>query len=121
MCPKILILDEPTVGLDWQSTVNLIGLLQDLHGQGHTILLITHNMKIAAAFTERTLVLRDGQVLLYDDTRSVFCETEALQRTQIEPPQIMKLANRLRPLGMPEGVLTVQECFDAYAQLKTQI
>jgi len=118
MRPKILILDEPTTGLDWQSTLDLMLLLQNLHRQGHTILLVTHDMKVAAAFTERTLVLRDGQVLLHDDTRSVFCQSETLRQTQIEPPQIMQLANRLRPLGMPEGVLTVQECFDAYSRLR---
>ena len=120
MRPEILVLDEPTAGLDWQSTLDLIFLLQELHRQGHTILMVTHDMKVAAAFTEQTLVLRDGQVLLYDDTRSVFCQTEILRQTQIEPPQIMKLANRLRPLGMPEGILTVQECFDAYARLRAQ-
>jgi energy-coupling factor transport system ATP-binding protein len=120
MQPEILILDEPTVGLDWQSILNLVALLQDLHHKGHTILLVTHDMKVAAAYTERTLVLRNGQVLLYGDTRSVFCETETLLQTQIEPPQIMKLSNRLRPLGMPKGILTVQECFDAYAQLRAQ-
>jgi energy-coupling factor transport system ATP-binding protein len=120
MRPEILILDEPTAGLDWKSTLNLIRLLQELHGQGHTILLVTHDMKVAAAFTEQCLVLRGGEVLLYGDTRSVFCETETLHQTQIEPPQIMKLANRLRPLGMPEGILTVQECFDAYTQLRNQ-
>jgi energy-coupling factor transport system ATP-binding protein len=120
MRPQILILDEPTTGLDWQSTLDLVRLLQDLHGRGHTILMVTHDMKVAAAFTQQTLVLRDGQVLLYGDTRSVLCQTETLRQTQIEPPQIMKLANRLRPQGMPAGILTVQECFDAYSKLRAQ-
>ena len=119
MRPEILILDEPTAGLDWKSTLDLIRLLQDLHREGHTILLVTHDMKVAAAFTELTLVLRDGQVLLYEETRAVFGQTETLRQTQIEPPQITKLANRLRPQGMPEGILTVQECFDAYSRLRT--
>jgi energy-coupling factor transport system ATP-binding protein len=119
MRPEILILDEPTTGLDWQSTLDLIRLLQELHREGTTILLVTHDMKVAAEFTERTLVLRDGQVLLYDETRAVFSQAEILRQTQIEPPQIAKLANRLRPLGMPKGILTVQECFDAYTRLRT--
>jgi energy-coupling factor transporter ATP-binding protein EcfA2 len=118
MRPDILILDEPTTGLDWQSALDMIRLVQDLHRAGHTILLVTHDMKIAAAFTELTLVLRDGRVLLYDDTRSVFCQTDTLRETQIEPPQIMELANRMRPFGMPEGILTVDECFEAYCRLR---
>jgi energy-coupling factor transporter ATP-binding protein EcfA2 len=121
MRPEILILDEPTTGLDWQSTLDLIRLLQSLHRDGHTILLVTHDMKVAAAFTELTLVLRNGEVLLYDETRSVFCQTEILRQTQIEPPQIMRLANKLQPLGMPQGVVTVQECFEAYNRLRALI
>jgi energy-coupling factor transport system ATP-binding protein len=118
MRPEILILDEPTTGLDWRSAVDMISLVQELHRAGHTILLVTHDMKIAAACTELTLLLRDGEVLLYDDTRTVFCQRATLRETQIEPPQIMELASRLGPLGMPEGVLTVEECFDAYCNLR---
>ncbi|MBN1315699.1 MAG: ABC transporter ATP-binding protein [Anaerolineales bacterium] len=118
MRPDIFILDEPTTGLDWKSTMDMIRLIQALHRDGHTILLVTHDMKIAAAFTDLSLVLRDGQVLLYGDTRSVFCQTAVLRETQIEPPQITELADRLRPFGMPEGILTVEECFNAYCKLK---
>ncbi len=80
MRPEILILDEPTTGLDWQSTLGMIHLVQDLHHAGHTILLVTHDMKIAAMFTELTLVLREGKVLLFEDTRSVFRQTGILRR-----------------------------------------
>jgi energy-coupling factor transport system ATP-binding protein len=118
MRPEILILDEPTSGLDWQSALDLIHLLQDLHRAGHTIVLITHDMKVAAMFTERTLVLKEGKVLLFDDTRSVFSQTSTLAETKIEPPQIARLANRLHPEGMPRGVLTVEEFFAAYRRLR---
>jgi energy-coupling factor transport system ATP-binding protein len=119
MRPDILILDEPTAGLDWQSTLDMIRLVQDLHRAGHTILLVTHDMKVAAMFAELTLVLREGQVLLFEDTRSVFRQVDVLRETQIEPPQITELANRMRPLGMPAGVLTVEECFAAYRRLRS--
>lgn len=119
MRPDILILDEPTTGLDWQSALDMIHLVQDLHRAGHTILLVTHDMKIAAMVTELTLVLREGKVLLFNNTRSAFCQTELLRETQITPPQITELANRMRSLGMPEGVLTVDECFEAYSQLRS--
>jgi energy-coupling factor transport system ATP-binding protein len=119
MRPEIFILDEPTTGLDWRSALEMIRLVQDLHRAGHTILLVTHDMKIAAMFTELTLVLRDGQVLLLDDTRSAFRQIDVLRETQIEPPQITELGNRMQPLGMPEGVLSVEECFEAYSQLRS--
>lgn len=119
MQPEILILDEPTTGLDWQSTLDMIHLLTGLHHAGHTILLVTHDMKVAAMLAELTLVLREGEVLLFEETRSVFRQAGILAETQIEPPQIAQLANRMHPLGMPQGVLTVEECFAAYRRLKT--
>lgn len=121
MRPDILILDEPTTGLDWRSARDMIHLVQDLHRAGNTILLVTHDMKIAAMVAELTLVLREGKVLFFGDTRSAFRHTEILRETQISPPQISELANKMQPLGMPEGVLTVDECFEAYNQLRSEI
>lgn len=118
MRPSILILDEPTSGLDWRSTHELIELTLQLRRAGHTILLITHDMKVAAAYSELTLVLHEGQILLYGDTRRIFCQTEVLREAHIGPPQIMELANRMCSLGMPEGVLTVGEFLQAYRRLR---
>jgi energy-coupling factor transport system ATP-binding protein len=119
MRPDILILDEPTTGLDWKSALDMIRLVQDLHRAGHTIVLVTHDMKLAAMVAERILVLRAGKVLLLDDTRSAFREAEILREAQIKPPQITELADRMQPLGMPQGVLTVEECFEAYSRLRS--
>lgn len=118
MRPEILILDEPTIGLDWGSTRELIDLVLDFRRAGHTVLLVTHDMKVAAAFSDLTLVLHDGQVLLFGETRDVFRQTETLRASHIRPPQITELANSLRGAGMPEGVLTVGEFFEAYRQLR---
>jgi len=118
MRPQIFILDEPTTGLDWRSSMDMLRLVQDLHRAGHTILLITHDMKIAAEFSELCLVLRDGEVLLFDDTRSVFRQSDVLRQSQIEPPQILLLAKRMASLGMPDDVLTVREFCDAYVALR---
>jgi len=118
MRPQIFVLDEPTTGLDWRSTLDLLERVQGLHRKGHTILLVTHDMRIAAAYAERTLVLKDGRVLLYGDTRSVFHQRDTLRAAHIQPPQITELAWRMRSTGMPEDVLTVQECFEAYRRLR---
>ncbi|NLE43695.1 MAG: ABC transporter ATP-binding protein [Chloroflexi bacterium] len=119
MRPRVFILDEPTVGLDRRLTLDVMHLVQDMHRQGHTILLVTHDVKIAAEFAELTLVLHDGRVLLYDDTRAVFGQVDLLLQSQIEPPQISDLARQMQVLGMPADVLTVQECFDAYQRLRS--
>jgi energy-coupling factor transporter ATP-binding protein EcfA2 len=117
MRPRIFILDEPTASLDWRSTMELMELVGEMHRNGHTIILITHDMKLVTGFSQKSLVLRDGQVLAYDDTRIVFKHSEILRDTQIEPPQITALAKRMTPYGMPDDVLSVEEFYTAYCGL----
>ncbi len=117
MQPRIFILDEPTTGLDWQSTMELMELIGEMHRHGHTIIVVTHDMKLVAGFSQKSLVLRDGQILVYDDTRTVFKHSEVLRDTQIEPPQITALAKRMVPYGMPDDVLSVEEFYAAYCGL----
>jgi cobalt transport protein ATP-binding subunit len=115
MRPQVLILDEPTAGLDWGLTLELMRLTQELHRAGHTIILVTHDMKLAAAFAERTLVLHEGSVLAYAETRTVFAQVELLATSQLEPPPIAQLSRRLSDVGMPEDVLTVPEFYTAFS------
>jgi energy-coupling factor transport system ATP-binding protein len=117
MRPRIFILDEPTTGLDWRGTMELMELVGEMHRQGHTIILVTHDMKLVAGFSQKCLVLRGGWVLAYDDTRAVFKRSEVLRETQIEPPQITLLAQRMVPYGMPDDVLSVDEFYAAYCRL----
>jgi cobalt transport protein ATP-binding subunit len=117
MRPRIFILDEPTAGLDWRSTMELMELIAEMHRHGHTIILVTHDMKLVTGFSQKSLVLRDGQVLVYDDTRTVFKHSEVLKDTQIEPPQITALAKRMASYGMPDDVLSVEEFYTAYCGL----
>jgi len=116
MRPRIFILDEPTTGLDWRGTMELMELIGEMHRQGHTIIWVTHDMKLVAEFSQKSLVLREGRVLVYDDTRAVFKRSEVLRETQIEPPQITLLAKRMVPYGMPEDVLSVDEFYAAYCR-----
>ena len=117
MRPRIFILDEPTTGLDWRGTMELMELIGEMHRQGHTIILVTHDMKLVAGFSQKCLVLRDGWVLAYNDTRAVFKCSEVLRETRIEPSQITLLAKRMTPYGMPDDVLSVDEFYAAYCRL----
>lgn len=114
MRPRVFVLDEPTTGLDWKSTMDLMRVIRAMNEMGHTIILVTHDMKLVCEFARSSLVLRDGQVLTYDDTRTVFKHSEILKDTQIEPPQITELAKRMAPFGMPDDVLTVDEFHTVY-------
>jgi energy-coupling factor transporter ATP-binding protein EcfA2 len=118
MRPPIMVLDEPTTGLDGRSTRELRGRVAGLHQQGHTIVLVSHDMKLVAECAEKTLLLGQGQVLLYDATREVFKQEELLTRAFIAPPPITALSRRMRPYGMRGDSLTVSEFYTEYNQIR---
>jgi cobalt transport protein ATP-binding subunit len=114
MRPRVFILDEPTAGLDWRGVQELMSMLSDMNVEGHTILLVTHDMRIVAEHARRTVILHEGHLLANGDTQVVFKRTDWPTRAHIEPPQIVQLAQRLAPWGMPTGVLTVEAFCNAY-------
>lgn len=116
-----LVLDEPTTGLDRKSTIELMQLLIRLNQSGRTIIFITHDMRIVAEYVPRCLVVREGQVLIHDDTRVVFGQYELLKSTSLEIPQVCELGRRMVEHGMRDGVLTVSEFCEAYAELKKPV
>ena len=108
----ILILDEPTTGLDLRSTTELMELICELNRQGHTIILITHDMRVVAEYVPSCMVVRAGEILAYDDTREIFKQTKLLRETQIALPQISELGQRMTTYGMRDDILTVPEFCD---------
>lgn len=117
MQTQVLILDEPSTGLDWQSIKALMDVLTTLHRAGRTILLITHDMRIVADYVPQCLVLDGGALVAHDTTRAIFQQAERLASTKLEPPQVTRLAKSLEPYGMPNTILTVNEFCDAYERL----
>ena len=120
MRPRILILDEPTPGLDWRGAEDLMAHLGSLHAAGHTILLVTHDMRLVAEHTQQTLVMHEGRVLAHGPTRGVLAAVEALRRAEVTPPQITELGRRLADLGLRGDLLTVPEFCEAYAALRAE-
>jgi energy-coupling factor transport system ATP-binding protein len=117
MRTEILILDEPTAGLDWRSTHEMMQRVGDLHRKGHTIILITHDMRLVAQYAPHCMVLRDGNILASGDTRAVFKQADLLSETHIELPQICELARRLKPFSLKGNILTVAEFLEGYGNL----
>jgi energy-coupling factor transport system ATP-binding protein len=106
--PRVLILDEPTTGLDYQQQRGMMDMLARLNRQGHTVIIITHSMWAACDYASRTLVLRDGSIVLDGPTRDVFAMEDILASAGLRPPPIVQLSNRL---GV--GALTVPEMVTA--------
>jgi energy-coupling factor transport system ATP-binding protein len=96
MGPKIIMLDEPIAGQDSRSCRLIMDILVNLHRQGYTVIMVTHNMNIAAEYARRLIVMKDGHVLLDGKPQEVFARTAELAEAGILPPQITRLSQMLR-------------------------
>jgi energy-coupling factor transporter ATP-binding protein EcfA2 len=95
LAPQVIILDEPTTGLDHREQQDLLGLVRELHDQGHTVIMVTHSMWAAATYARRLVVLLDGRVLLDGSPRQVLAETELLTRARLVSPMVVQLSRSL--------------------------
>lgn len=93
--PRVIILDEPTTGLDYKQQRRMMDLLKELNQKGHTIIIITHSMWVAAEYTARTIVLKEGVITLDGPTRRVFADESTLAKASLFPPPLVQLSNRL--------------------------
>jgi energy-coupling factor transport system ATP-binding protein len=109
MKPDVMVLDEPTTGIDWNGSIQLMNSVRELNKQGHTIITITHNMRVVAQYAERTIVLANGEVILDGPTREVFSKPDILKTTFLAPPQITCLAQDLQSLGFSRDILSIEE------------
>jgi energy-coupling factor transport system ATP-binding protein len=98
--PAVMILDEPTTGLDYTHQRGLLEMLRRLNDRGHTILIISHHLWVAAEFCRRCLVLRKGRVLDDGPTRQVFANEARLAEAALLAPPIVRLSNRLGTRGL---------------------
>ena len=112
MSPEILILDEPTAGLDPKGRNELFEQLQKMHKElGLTIILISHSMEDVARYVEKLFVLYKGKIAYQGTPREVFAHGKKLEEIGLAMPQIRYIMEALKAKGMPitEDVLTVEE------------
>ena len=108
MRPNTIIVDEPTTGQDMRQSIEVMNFLRRLwEEEEHTIIIITHEMRIVADYAQRTVVLGQGRILLDGPTREVFAQPDVLKQTFVEPPQIARLGQALRGGGF------AQRCVDS--------
>lgn len=98
--PEILVLDEPTAGLDPVGRKELMALFEILHKNGMTIVLVTHTMDDVANFADTVYVLKGGNLVLEGSPSSVFQEVEYLQKIQLGVPKITNFALQLQQKGL---------------------
>lgn len=117
MEPEILVLDEPTIGLDAQSTAEVFAHVTRLHQKGHTIILVTHDMRLVAQYASLCLVLKAGRALGFAPTRSIFGNPGLIKSSGMVLPAITALGRRMEDEGLPNDLLSVREYVAAFTGL----
>ncbi len=102
MKPEVLILDEPTAGLDPGAQQSILGIIKKLHEEKKiTIVLVSHNMDDIAEYTDRMIVLNKGRKVLDGLTKDVFMEKDILKEAGLSVPQVTELCGMLNKKGFP--------------------
>ncbi len=92
--PRILIVDEPTTGLDAEESSRMMNMMRSLNQQGHTVIVITHDMGIVANYATRCVLMRDGAILADGTTREIFSDPELIRSAALELPTLTRFAQR---------------------------
>lgn len=112
MKPEVLILDEPTAGLDPAGRDEILGLVSKMHKElGITIILVSHSMEDVAEYVERLIVMNQGEVMYDGAPKEVYAHYKELEAVGLAAPQVTYLMNELAGKGLPvdTGATTVKE------------
>ena len=93
--PEVLVLDEPTAGQDQRNYTEIMDFLDELQQKGHTIVMITHDMQLMLDYSDRAIVVTDGQILADLTPAELLTQPEILRRANLKETSIFALANRL--------------------------
>ena len=118
MRPKVLVLDEPTAGLDPQGAQTMMELFRKINKEeGITVLIVTHNMEHVLEFCDEVVVLEKGELLMQTDIRTFFENYEYMEKANINPPAIIRFKELLRKNGLEisSDVLDIEALADAIA------
>lgn len=110
MDPDVLVLDEPTAGLDPMGRDVLLSQIVRYHEERqNTVLLVSHSMEDIARVADRIVVMNKSQLVMFDETQKIFARGDELEKIGLRIPQITKIMSQLRKRGVdvPEGILTV--------------
>ncbi|MEM3672770.1 MAG: ABC transporter ATP-binding protein [Candidatus Bathyarchaeia archaeon] len=107
--PKILILDEPTIGQDYQQKEKLRQFIMQLKTRGKTTIIVTHDVEFVAECNPRVVLMRDGMIVADGEAKKILTNTEILYNASIVPPQITQIFIQLRDLNLPQEVIDVYE------------
>jgi energy-coupling factor transport system ATP-binding protein len=107
--PETLILDEPTIGQDYQQKEKLRQFIVQMQTQGKTVVIVTHDVEFVAECNPRVVLMKEGTIVADGEGREILTTPEVLAQSSIVLPQIAQIFMKLTPLGLPKNVIDVYE------------
>jgi energy-coupling factor transport system ATP-binding protein len=113
--PTVVLLDEPTGSLDLQSRKEVTGMLRKAESRVETVVIASHDLQLVAAWADRVIVMDDGAIIADEPPESVFSSPELLARTDLRPPQVVTLSDRL---GIDPPELTAEAIIERLTEAR---
>ena len=120
--PEVLILDEPTCGLDSRSTEEMEKLLKDLNSMGVTVILVSHNMDLIAELAEKIILLDQGRVVSFCRKEEFFKDSERIKSVGLDLPKVVEFVWKLKERGLEvrTDIFTKEEALALFDDLECQ-
>lgn len=121
MEPPVVVLDEPTTGLDFRECAKVMDVIAGLNARGTTVVMVCHDMEVVADYAKRVIAMTAGQVVADGETFAVLRDRDVLARTHLLPPQMVDVSLRLVEEGAVVAsspvalAMTLDEMTDALA------
>jgi len=107
--PTTLILDEPTIGQDYEQKEKLRQFILQMKTQGKTIIIVTHDVEFAAECDPRVLLMREGKIIADGESRKILTDPGAVEQASIVPPQIAQIFMKLHYMKLPTDIIDIYE------------
>ena len=117
MEPELLILDEPTTGIDFGRSLQIMRLLQRLRDGGKAVIVITHDLYLAAEFAERIIILKDGRKFADGSTKEILSNKSLLVDAGLSPLQVTLLSESMKSYGISENTVRTMEFVEEFLKI----
>lgn len=107
--PKVLILDEPTIGQDYQQKERLRQFIIQLNAQGKTVIIVTHDIEFVAECAPRIVLMAQGEIVAEGGAEEILTNLDLVAKAALVPPQVTQIFLELADLGLPKNVINVNE------------
>lgn len=116
--PDFIVLDEPTVGLDYIQRKNLLNLLKEIKSRGKTVIVVTHDIEFALELADRVIIMKDGMILKDGNLKEIVYDAELLSKANLIQPLIVKIVKNLRNIKLENDILTPNDFIKSIRLIK---